>query len=94
MTDISPESYHQFAANKHIFDIAVAKALEENAKLILNDCRCGSDKLEHFVNESYYHMYTIRCYGCEKEWDFPTKEIAFKKWNTGDIDGNNLPLPQ
>ena len=31
---------------------------------------------EVFINDSYYGMITLRCIGCNKEWDYNTYEDA------------------
>ena len=48
---------------------------------MFNNCnQCGS-KVETFYNPSYYDMFTVRCYTCNKEWNYATEEIALKEWN-------------
>jgi hypothetical protein len=50
-------------------------------KIKLENCVCGSNNTECFINLSYYDMFTIRCNNCQNEWDYLTVEMGVEFWN-------------
>jgi hypothetical protein len=47
---------------------------------ILSPCPVCKTPTKGFINISYGYCYTIRCEGCEEEFDFTTKERAYADW--------------
>lgn len=64
-----------------IYDLGIA----------LENCVCGSNDIEAFINLSYYDMFTIRCNNCKKEWDYLTVEMGVDFWNRTSKKNQDAP---
>lgn len=51
----------------------------------LKPCPVCNSAVEGFINESYYHMFTVRCNTCQTEKDYNTRAEALARWN-GDFE--------
>ena len=49
---------------------------------------CGKECVA-FINISYYHAYTVRCYKCDKEYDYATKQHFLDNPDV-DLHGNKV----